>query len=179
MPKRHSLCQRCVFPRVWLMTDERMGDALMPALRRLPKGSGVVFRHYSLAPAERESLFRAVRRIARARRFCLLAGGPGGSHGRHAGAVTAPVHTIRERIQAERMGARLIFVSPVFATASHPGARALGRSRFGFLIRGSQVPVIALGGMTCRRARSLAAFNIHGWAAISSLTDQNRKAVPT
>lgn len=161
------------------MTDERMGHDMLPAIMALPKGSGLIFRHYSLAPAERACLYRKVRSIARTRRLTLLAGGPGGAHGRHFGAVTAPVHSMRERIAAERNGAQLIFVSPVFPTASHPGARALGRSRFGLLIRGSRVPVVALGGMTRKRARSLSAFKIYGWAAISSLTHQKRNAVPT
>ncbi|MFO1238723.1 MAG: thiamine phosphate synthase [Sphingomonadaceae bacterium] len=179
MSKRHLCHQNPALPRLWLMTDERMGEALWPALMALPKGAGVIFRHYSLARAERLDLFRKIRVIARARRLTLLAGGPGGAHGRHFGAVTAPVHSLRERIAAERNGAKLIFVSPVFPTASHPGARALGRNRFGLLIRGSRVPVIALGGMTRKRARSLSDFRIHGWAAISSLTHQKRNAVPT
>lgn len=156
-------------PRLWLMTDERMGSALIPAIERLPRGSGIVFRHYSLPRAARQALFRRVRRVARARRLTLLSGGPGGEHGRKPGSLTAPVHSLRERIAAERNGARLVFVSPVYSTASHPGARALGRVRFGLLIRGIKVPVIALGGMTHKRARSLSAFRIYGWAAISGL----------
>ena len=168
MPKRHS----CSLPRLWLMTDERMGDAVLSSIKRLPKGSGVIFRHYSLAPVERAVLFGAVKRLARARRLMLVFRGRHGGHGRHRGALTAPVHSIPERIAAERNGARLIFVSPVFPTRSHPGSRALGRVGFGQLIRGSAVPVIALGGMTPKRARSLGAFRIYGWAAISSLTGQ-------
>lgn len=166
MSKRHNHA----LPRLWLMTDERMGAALIPAVERLPRGSGIVFRHYSLSRATRQSLFRRIQRIARARRLTLLSGGPGGEHGRRRGSLTAPVHSLRERVAAERNGARLVFVSPVYSTASHPGARALGRVRFGLLIRGSKVPVIALGGMTRKRARSLSAFGIYGWAAISGLT---------
>ena len=162
MPKRHAL------PTLWLMTDERMGDRLFPALRRLPRGSGVVFRHYGLPRPERQALFERVERIARARRLMLLVGGL--DHGRHRGAVSAPVHSLPERIAAERAGAQLLFVSPVFPTRSHPGARALGRVRFGLLVRGARVPVIALGGMTREGARSLSAFGIHGWAAIDGLT---------
>ena len=165
MLKRHSR----QLPRLWLMTDERMGDALIPAIGRLPRGSGIIFRHYGLPPAARSALFGRIRCIAHARRLTLLSGGGGREHGRHFGALTAPVHSLRERIAAERSGARLIFVSPVFPTASHPGARALGRVRFGLLIRGSKIPVIALGGMTRKRARSLSALGIYGWAAISSL----------
>lgn len=168
MPKHQSSPP----PRLWLMTDERMGDALLPAIRRLPKGAGVIFRHYSLPPAERAALFDQVKRLARARRLMLVSGDKYGGHGRQRGALTAPVHSIPERIAAERNGARLLFVSPVFPTMSHPGRRALGPLRFGQLIRGSAVPIIALGGMTPRRARSLAVFGIYGWAAISSLTDR-------
>lgn len=170
MTERHSHRQTAPLPRLWLMTDERMGDRLIPAIQRLPKGSGVIFRHYGLSRPARLALFRQIRRIARARRLTLLAGGRGGQHGLHKGVSTAPVHSIRQRIRAERYGARLIFVSPVFPTASHPGAAALGRVKFGLLVRESKVPVIALGGMTYRRARSLSAFKIYGWAAISSLT---------
>src|SRR5439155_26981070 len=42
MHARHPL------PRLWLMTDERQGDGLWAALERMPRGAGVVFRHYSL-----------------------------------------------------------------------------------------------------------------------------------
>lgn len=164
MRKRHTR----PLPRLWLMTDERMGDALFPALRRLPRGSGIIFRHYGLPPAERRALFARVERIARARRLMLVIGGI--EHGRHRGAITAPVHSVRERIEAERVGVELLFVSPVFPTASHPGARALGRIGFGQVIRGARAPVIALGGMTRAKARSLRPFGIHGWAAIDGLT---------
>ena len=171
MPKRHSCPQFRTPPRLWLMTDERIGDALLPGIRKLPKGAGVVFRNYGMPPDERAALFGRIKRIARARRLVLVAGGKGGQHGLHCGALTAPVHSVPERIAAERSGAGLIFVSPVFSTVSHLGARALGRVRFGLLVRDSRVPVIALGGMTRQRARSLSAFKIHGWAAISSLID--------
>ena len=74
MPKRHSRPQTPALPRLWLMTDERLGENLFPTLRKLPKGAGVIFRHYSLTRAERAGLFRRVRAIARARRLMLLSG---------------------------------------------------------------------------------------------------------
>lgn len=64
-----------------------------------------------------------------------------------------------------RSGADALFVSPVFATRSHPGTRPLGRVRFGLMTQGLKIPLIALGGMTARRA---AALNVHGWAAIDA-----------
>jgi thiamine-phosphate pyrophosphorylase len=62
----------------------------------------------------------------------------------------------------------LLFVSPVFATRSHRGAKPLGRVRFGLLIRGAKRPVIALGGMDSHRARTLKQMGIYGWAAIDA-----------
>jgi thiamine-phosphate pyrophosphorylase len=75
-------------------------------------------------------------------------------------------------VAAIRAGADALFVSPVFATRSHPGAPALGRARLGLLIRGLRIPVIALGGMDRRRAASLRALGVHGWAAIDAWTGE-------
>lgn len=172
-------------PRRWLMTDPRMGDALWNALAALPKGSGVILRHYELAADERRALFARIARIARRRRLTLVVAGRdrlgiAPSHGRHRGALTAPVHSRREAIAAIRDGAELLFVSPVHATRSHPGTPALGPARLGSLIRGLNVPAIALGGMNERRWRALRPLGIHGWAGIDAWApDQKRIAVPT
>jgi thiamine-phosphate pyrophosphorylase len=158
-------------PRLWLMTDERMGDGVLATVATLPKGAGVVFRHYSQARNERQALFDEVLRIAKRRRLMLVTAGEPlkGARLRHH-AFTMPVHSLPERIAAERTGSALLFVSPVYPTRSHPGARALGRVKLGLLIRGAKLPIIALGGMTHRRAAALGAFNIHGWAGIDGLT---------
>lgn len=169
-------------PRLFLMTDERSGDALWPALAKLPRGTGVIFRHYATPPAERRRLYKRVRRIARKRGLVLiLAGTPlqaiawkaDGAHGRsrHPRAArplirTAPAHDARELHAARH--ADITFLSPVFPTRSHAGARTLGPLRFGLLARGHQVA--ALGGMTPARARRLAALGSRGWAAIDGLS---------
>jgi thiamine-phosphate pyrophosphorylase len=153
-------------PRRWLMTDERMGEALWPALARLPRGSGVTVRHYSLATRERTALLTRVERVAVRRGLMVLVGGA--EHGRHRGALSAPVHSRREAVAAMRAGAKLLFVSPVHSTQSHPGASALGPVRLGLMIRGLDVPVIALGGMDERRWRALRPMGIYGWAAIDA-----------
>lgn len=171
MQRRHPFPERDQPPRRWLMTDERMGDDLWRAVARLPRGSGIVFRHYSLPPVERRALFDRIARIAGRRRLALVWGGPHASlpsHGRHPGALTAPVHSRREALAAKRSGAALIFVSPVYATQSHPGAAALGPVRFGLMKRGIDLPVVALGGMTERRWRALRTMHVHGWAAIDA-----------
>jgi thiamine-phosphate pyrophosphorylase len=166
------------------MTDERMGDAIWPALARLPRGSGVVFRHYATPPAERRALFRRVARIARARGLVLVAARPDWRwphrHGMRAtGLVTMPAHDRREAVAAIRAGADLLFVSPVFATRSHPGAPHLGRVRFGLMARDLPVPVIALGGMDAQRFAGLRALGAHGWAAIDAwCEDKPRRHAP-
>jgi thiamine-phosphate pyrophosphorylase len=174
MPKRQARLR----PKIWLMTDERLGKALLPSIAALPRGSGIIFRHHSLDANERLKLLRIVSASARRFGHILVVGGRPiatpiwqavGKHGRVRGAMTAPVHSLREAIAAERAGAKLLFVSPIFATRSHPDNPGLGRVRFGLLIRNLRVPVIALGGMTKSRARSLKAMNIYGWAAISAL----------
>lgn len=174
-------------PRLWLLTDERMGDALWRALDRLPSGGGVIFRHHATPPGERRLLYECVRRVARARRLVLvLAGVPraaigwraDGVHGRspHRTATrrllrTAPAHDARELIAARRAGVDLVLLSPVFATRSHPGGVVLGRARFGLVARTiPRAKVIALGGMDARRFRSLRALGAHGWAAIDAWT---------
>jgi thiamine-phosphate pyrophosphorylase len=143
------------------MTDERQGERLWQALERLPKGSGVVFRHYGLKRGERRRLFERVSRVARRRRLLLLSGGRGNG-------LTASAHNLRELRTAERSGAKLVFLSPAFATRSHPGARALGPVRFGLISSQARVPVIALGGVDARKARRLP--NIYGWAGIDAWT---------
>ena len=159
-------------PRLWLMTDERLGERLPDAVARLPDGVGIVFRHYRLAETDRRALFDAVR--AAHPGLLLLAGparlaeiwGADGSHGRHRGAVTAPAHDLAEIRAAEALGAAAIFLSPVFATRSHPGAPALGAEGFTALAAQTDLPVIALGGMNAERAKRLA--GAYGWAGIDA-----------
>jgi thiamine-phosphate pyrophosphorylase len=149
------------------MTDERMGEGLWRALSRVPPGGGVVFRHYATPRAERLALFRRVRRIALARRLVLVVAGEGLPWPvRHGGPrpLTAPAHDRREAVSGVRRGARVLFVSPVFATRSHPGAKALGIRRALAVTRGLPVVRIALGGMDARRWR--AARVLDGWAGV-------------
>ena len=161
------MLSRQLLPRLWLMTDERMGDGLLPAIERLPSGSGIVFRHYRQSPIQRRLLFDEVRAIANASGHLLLLAGPAdladdwgadGSHGRgsaHGGLRSAPAHNLIELRAAERAGAALAFLSPVFATQSHPGTPPLGLAKFSWLARRTRLPVIALGGVTPERGRRL------------------------
>lgn len=171
-------------PRLWLLSDARNDTLLETALRRLPRGSGFIFRHYHLPPAAREARFRQLSRMARGRGIvAILAGSPAqarrhgarGSYGPAAGATPrttrqariATAHSLSEIGQANRARADAILLSPVFPTRSHPDARPLGSLRFRLLARHALAPVIALGGMTRQSARRL---RWPRWAAIDGLS---------
>jgi thiamine-phosphate pyrophosphorylase len=174
MRRRHPL------PKIWLMTDPRMPDVLA-SLAGLPKGSGVVFRHYEWAEKPRRALFRRVQQAAKRGRHVLILAdtplrarrwGADGAHHRSVrvsqGLRTVAVHHASEAALAKKVGADLIFVSPVFPTRSHPNGRMLGRIGLGRIAGDQRRRTIALGGMTASRAQSLRALNIHGWAAIDA-----------
>lgn len=169
-------------PRIWLMTDPRLGDDLLAAIRRLPAGSGVIFRHYHLQACERRRLFAAIRRVCVQRgHVLLLAGdvrtatrwGADGFHGRggHHPALlhSAPVHDPREIREARRFGAHLLFLSPLRLTRSHPGQATLGPMRFARLARLCRpAKVIALGGLNRAEAAKWQSGLVYGWGAIDA-----------
>jgi thiamine monophosphate synthase len=62
-----------------------------------------------------------------------------------------------------------VFVSPVFATISHPDAAALGVAAFARLARETTMPVYGLGGITDENAEQLAGSGAAGLAAIGGL----------
>lgn len=173
MSRRHPL------PRVWLVTDERQGDGLFDALERLPRGAGILLRHYSLAIGQRRALFRRLRIHARRRGQTLLLAGTRaaarawGAHGWHGpdrgrSLHSRSVHDIRELRAAARSGATFVFVSPVFATNSHPTAQGLGIAGLRRLTRLARCPVIALGGVNAINSASLIDVGVHGWAGIDA-----------
>ena len=174
------------------MTDERLGEALWPALRGLPPASGVVVRHHATPAGERRALVRRIERLATARRLVVLVAGGGtrgrsGSHG--AGPGPGPrswsAHSRREAIAGNRAGAAVLFVSPVRPTRSHPGAPALGVMRAARIAPpGAPRPtIVALGGMNARAWRRIRRQGFDGWAGIDAWTApsarQKRKIVPT
>lgn len=177
--KRHLLLPH-IWPRIWLVSDARNDAVLEDALHRLPRGSGLIFRHYHLPPAERRARFKALCRIARPRGHLAFlsadartarAWGADGAYGPAALLARGPAlprlataHSLREL----RGRADAFVLSPVFPTRSHPGGRILGPLRFRLLARQAPViaPLIALGGMTARRAAALGA----AWAAIDGLS---------
>lgn len=168
------------------------------ALAALPPGAGLVWRTYDI-DVTREALGK-IGRAAHARRCLLLIAGAGvhgggligGVHlperavihpsaeGRVASVrqmrrglvVTAAAHSHRAIIAAARAGVDAVLISPVFPTASHPGAAGIGVLRFAQLARLARdlgLAPYALGGVTSRNAGRLLGSGAAGIAGIGFL----------
>jgi thiamine-phosphate pyrophosphorylase len=169
MPTRQTL------PRQWLMTDERLGQALGRAIERVPRGGGVVLRHHRSDAA----LGERVAALCRERGLMLAVAGDVGL-ARHLAAhmvhnpagdagdllVSRSVHSAQEALAAR--GADLLFVSPLFPSVSHPDRAALGLAGALALAQLAGVPAIALGGMNQARGEEAMAAGFLGWAAIDA-----------
>jgi thiamine-phosphate pyrophosphorylase len=181
-----------ILPGVILLTDtERLPDPL-PAAAALPPGSAVILRHYD--DPGRETLGRDLLALCRQRGLKLLVAGDWrlawklGAHGVHLPEwqlrrppprrrtanwlITAAAHSPKALIQAARLGADAALLSPVFATASHPGASGIGLQQFARAVRRAPIPVYGLGGIHEGNAHRLKHCGIAGIAAISGLADE-------
>ncbi len=176
-------------PSIWLMTDERVGDAdLLRAVDRLPRGSAVIFRHYSLPERERRALFGTYQACCAPPPCPDIIGGRS-----RAGAGLArgrPPWPRRQaaprplRLAAQRAGprssrtcrgttsrGRMRCSSHRFSPPARiRGANALGPSRFAALTRQARVPAIALGGVKKRHAALVRMLSASGYAAIDGLS---------
>lgn len=178
MRRRHS--RQKPLPETWLFTDPRMREALWDAIRRLPRGSGIVLRHYGAA--DRAAVARRAAKLARRYGHMLVVAGDArlaravGAAGVHMpdggrptrDVITAASHDRAGLVRAQRAGAKLVFLSPVFPTRSHPAARALGAVRFGLTARGAGIAVAALGGMNRKRYARMLALGAEAWGAIDA-----------
>jgi thiamine-phosphate pyrophosphorylase len=157
-------------PVLWLFTDARRLADPLAAAARLPRHlGGVVLRHDG-APG-RAALGRALAALCRARGLALSVAGDwrlaaalgAGLHlrsgRRPAGAprtlraMTSSAHGVADLRRGRREGA-LAFLSPAFASASHPGAAGLGPCRWGLAARRGG-GAAALGGIDGRSVRRL------------------------
>lgn len=182
-------------PGRWLVTDARRVPDPLRAICGLRRGDGVLFRHYELPPAKRLALARQVAELCRRLGLVLVVAGDvrlaravaaDGLHlpqdlicqtamARRSGLrlLTVAAHDAAAIAQAARCGADAVLVSPVFATASHPGAAPLGVLRFAALAsdaRRQGLAVYALGGITPASFARLRHVPLAGYAAIGSLS---------
>ncbi|KWV91582.1 thiamine phosphate synthase [Erythrobacter sp. YT30] len=171
-------------PKIWLISDERNDAMLEGALKRMPRGSGFIYRHYHLDDPGRFDRFQSLRRVAEARGQTIILSDSGltarewGAHGTYGPPRAnwprrrelihlATVHDMRELRLANSLGSDAALISPVFPTRSHSDGHVLGAVRFLHLARHALMPVIALGGMDRHRASFL---GWDRWAAIDGLS---------
>ncbi|MCK0129545.1 thiamine phosphate synthase [Erythrobacter sp. F6033] len=171
-------------PAIWLISDARNDAVLESALKRLPRGSGFIYRHYHLDGRARYERYLTLRRVARAYDHTVILAdsaltatewradgiyGPSRAlYPRRNGLLhLATAHNIREVALANQFGSDAILISPIFTTNSHPSGKVLGPAKFRLLAAHSNAPVIALGGMNAHRAHTL---NWSRWAAIDGLS---------
>jgi len=176
--------RRSRLPTLWFFTDESRNP--LASIAQLPRScAGVVFRH-DAAP-NRAALAAQAAKLCKSRRISMVIAGDArlaarlkiGFHLRAGrwpdfvrprGPITSSAHTAAEARRARRAGAAIVFVSPAFATTSHPNAPALGPARWRNLARHAAPCAYALGGITGANIRRL---NAQGAAAITSLTTDN------
>ncbi|WP_439817337.1 thiamine phosphate synthase [Zavarzinia sp. CC-PAN008] len=185
--KLNARRRRSGVPPLVLVTDARRLPDPLRAIARLPRGSAVLVRDYD-AP-QRAALARHLARAGRARGLIVLVAGDrrlardvgaDGVHlpefqvGRRTGTgrwrsgtlLTAAAHSAAALARARVRGVDAVLLSPVFPTASHPGAPALGLHRFRALVRSAGLPVIALGGVEAATARAALRAGAAGLAGI-------------
>jgi len=175
-------------PRLFFFTDPARTPDLLPAIARLPRGAGVVYRAFGDTAAVTKG--RALVRAAHRRGLIVLAGadprlaaaiGADGVHlpersashagglrrGRRTWIVTAAAHSWPALLRAGSADAA--FLSPVFASASPSAGRPIGALRFAQLVRGAPLPVFALGGVNASTVRRLGRTNAAGAAAVEAI----------
>lgn len=170
--------QRQSWPSTWLMTDERLGERLAAAIERAAAaGAGIIVRHHASSIAERRAIAAEV--LARGAvlglsRDAALAADLGAAMVHNPQGEGGPlpfslsVHDEAQAREATHRRPALVFVSPVFATRSHPGAPALGEERAWALAVQSGAPAYALGGVNAVTGERLISQGWAGWAGIDA-----------
>ena len=141
-------------PGQWLIIDGEPEPNEWEALGNLARGSGVIL----LKPRGRKGR-RPLSRFAKAHGLTLIV---------ERRRTVARVHNQSELTQALLRRTRIILVSPIHSTRSHPDWKPLQRMRAATLARLARRRAIALGGMNRQRFAKIAPLGFIGWAGISA-----------
>jgi thiamine-phosphate pyrophosphorylase len=175
-------------PSAWFMTDPKRTPRPERIAARLPRGFGVIYRHFGAS--DRFDAGAKLARVCRERRLVLLVSadpelaraiGADGVHWPEARlkgvrprnprlVETASAHSRAAASRAGRLGADAVFLSMVFASGSPSAGKPMGALRFRALAARSPLPVYALGGVGGDNAsRAVARSRAAGWAGIDAV----------
>lgn len=152
-------------------------------IAQLPRGFGVIYRHFG-AP-DRYRVGASLARACRQRGLVLLVSADPalaariGAHGVHwpearLGGIprrslrfieTASAHSRPALARARRLGVDAAILSSVFPSRSPSAGQALGELTFRLLARSAGLPVYALGGISANNAARVMS-DAAGWAGI-------------
>jgi thiamine-phosphate pyrophosphorylase len=172
-------------PALYFFTDPLRTPDPIATAKRLPRGTAIVYRHFGAD--DRARVARQLAAVSRSRGMVLLISadralsrrvGAAGVHWPekrmptqrdHAFAIeTASAHSAEALARAGAFGADACVLAPVFDTRSASGNAALGLFRASQMARAARLPVIALGGIDEKNARTLIGRGFAGLAAVEA-----------
>ena len=143
-------CRQTV-PSQWLIVT---GDVAFDAVRRLPRGSGVLVIGRLSTGA-----LRRLKTIVRSRDLRVAI------EGRQ---TAARVHNLGELRRALLARTPLVLLSPIYPTATHPEWAPIPRMRAAAFARLGERRLVALGGMNSKRYAAVERLGFIGWVGISA-----------
>ncbi len=170
------------------MTDAQRTIDPVSAIKCMPKGFGVIFRHYDTS--NRHEIAAELAKVCRERHITFLVANDWSLAKRvHADGVHLPEHAVRTSRSlrnknppflvtsaahsqrslwyAVHAGVDAVLVSPVFSTPSHPDSMPIGLIRFTTICKTSPIPVYALGGISTSNVIRIKNSGASGVAGIS------------
>jgi thiamine-phosphate pyrophosphorylase len=180
---------RPALPPLLFLTDRERTPDPLAAAARLPRGAGVVYRHFGAR--NRLKTAQGLAKLCRRRGLVLLIGADF-ALARAVGArgvslperalarrprrpakqlMLAAAHSRAALARARALGADATLLSPVFPSRSPSAGKPLTPLKAGRLAREAGLPVYALGGVHARNAARLIGRGFAGIAAVEALTD--------
>lgn len=194
LPANAPILAALALPDEYAVTDAaRFGaERMLAAVRHRLDGGLRLIQVRDREFPQRDELIRAVLTAARsAGARVLVSGGFPEADGVHFtaeqlkalakrpadGLAAASCHDAADLARAMSLGLDFVVLGPVKPTPTHPGARTLGWDGFAQLVRGTTLPVYAIGGMTRVDLPQVWRAGGHGVAMIGGAWPGLREAV--